>query len=195
MQASEEQQDIINSENNTIVVSNPGTGKTTTLSLKVIKLLKDGARPESILCITFTNKAKKEMFDAIYEEGKGMFTDEEIMKINIHTFHSFAYNYLVDAGLIPDEIIGNNQMRFSILNTLEKNRIMNYDKDYIISEIVPKVANAIRYIKSFGITPDKIDAVKARSVLGKIYDKSRSYSLDEMNVFLEHFILAYREYQ
>ena len=195
MQASEEQQDIINSKNNTIVVSNPGTGKTTTLALKVIRLLKDGARPESILCITFTNKAKKEMFDAIYEEGKGMFTDAEIMKINIHTFHSFAYNYLVDAGLIPDEIIENNHMRFSILNTLEKNHTMNYEKDYIISEIVPKVANAIRYIKSFGITPDKIDAVKARSILGQIHDKSRSYSLDEMNVFLEHFIFAYREYE
>ena len=72
------------------------------------------------------------MFDAIYEEGKDMFSDVEIMKINILTFHSFAYNYLVDAGLIPDEIIGNNQMRFSILNTLVKNNAMNYDKDYII---------------------------------------------------------------
>ena len=195
MQVSEEQQDIINSKNNTIVVSNPGTGKTTTLSLKVIELLKDGASPESILCITFTDKAKKAMFDAIYDAGRGIFSDEDLMRINIHTFHSFTYNYLADAGLIHDNIIENNLMRFSILNSLEKNHTTTYDKDYLISNIVPKMENAIRYTKSFGIIPDEIDVTKARSILGEIYEESSSYSLDEMNVFLEHFILAYREYE
>ena len=195
MQVSEEQQDIINSKNSTIVVSNPGTGKTTTLSLKVIEMLKDGVRPESILCITFTDKAKKEMFDAIYDAARGILSDAEIMRVNIHTFHSFAYNYLVDAGLIPDEIMGNNMMRFSILNSLEKNHTLHYAKEYIVSTMVPKMENAIRYIKSFGITPDKIDVAKARSNLEGIHDKSSSYSLDEMSVFLEHFILAYKEYE
>ncbi len=67
---SKEQQDIVNSKKDTIVVSNPGTGKTTTLSFKVIKLLKDKVKPEEILCITFTEKAKKEMFNAIYEKSR-----------------------------------------------------------------------------------------------------------------------------
>ena len=62
MQASQEQADIINSDKNTIVVANPGTGKTTTLSWKVISLLEKGVSPENILCITFTKKAKKEMY-------------------------------------------------------------------------------------------------------------------------------------
>ena len=39
---SDEQQAIIDSKEDTIVVSNPGTGKTTTLSLKVIDLLEKG---------------------------------------------------------------------------------------------------------------------------------------------------------
>ena len=195
MQASEEQQGIIDSKNNTIVVSNPGTGKTTTLSLKVVKLLKDGVKPESILCITFTDKAKKAMFDAIYDAGRDIFSDEVIMKINIHTFHSFAYNYLVDAGLIRDNILENNFLRFSILTSLEKNHTTTYGKDYLISQIIPKTENAIRYIKSFGLTPNKIDATKARSILGEIHDESSTYLLDEMNVFLDHFILAYREYE
>ena len=64
---SPEQQAIIALKENTIVTSNPGTGKTTTLSLKVIDLLENGVKPEDILCITFTAKAKKEMFDKIYE--------------------------------------------------------------------------------------------------------------------------------
>ncbi len=193
---SKEQQDIVDSKKDTIVVSNPGTGKTTTLSFKVIKLLKDKVKPEDILCITFTEKAKKEMFDAIYEKAKGEFSDADIMKINIHTFHSFAYNYLLDAGLISGDIVGNNLMRFSILNSFEKNQALNYGKDYIISDIVPKTENSIRYIKSFGITPDKIDLKKATSTLEKIFDeKSSTWSMEEMKAFLKYFIEAYKEYE
>jgi DNA helicase II / ATP-dependent DNA helicase PcrA len=193
---SKEQQEIIDSNKDTIVVSNPGTGKTTTLSLKVIKLLEDKINPEDILCITFTEKAKKEMFDAIYDYGKGKFSDADIMKINIHTFHSFAYNYLLDAGIISGDIVGNNLMRFSILNSFEQNQALNYGKDYIISTIVPKTENSIRYIKSFGITPDKIDLNKATTILEKIFDeKSSSYTIDEMKSFLKYFIEAYKEYE
>ena len=122
MQLSQEQEEIINSDKNTIVISNPGTGKTTTLALKVINLLEKGVKPESILCITFTEKAKKEMFDKIYELAHGTFSDAEIMKINIYTFHSFAYNYLIDAGVITGDIIGKNLLRFSILKKFLKNK-------------------------------------------------------------------------
>jgi len=193
---SDEQQDIINATKDTIVVSNPGTGKTTTLSLKVVKLLDDGVKPEDILCITFTAKAKKEMFDAIYDKAKEKFSDGEIMKINIHTFHSFAYNYLLDSGMISGDIVGNNSMRFSILKSFEENQALNYGKSYIISEIVPKTENSIRYIKSFGITPDKINLKKATKVLEEIFDeKSSSYTMDEMKTFLEYFIAAYSKYE
>ena len=195
MQISQEQNDIIQSNKNTIVVSNPGTGKTTTLSLKVIKLLESRVKPENILCITFTEKAKKEMFDTIFSMAKGKFPDSDIMKLNIHTFHSFAYNYLVDSGLISGDIVGNNILRFSILESFEKNKALHYSKDYIISEIMPKTENAIRYIKSFGITPDKIDIPKATSLLDTLHNESSSYSLDEMKAFLKYFVDAYKDYE
>lgn len=73
MQSSKEQREIIQLDKNTIVTSNPRTGKTTTLSLKVMKLLEDAVKPENILCITFTEKAMKEMFDKIFQMAKGKF--------------------------------------------------------------------------------------------------------------------------
>ena len=85
---SPEQKAILALKEDTIVISNPGTGKTTTLSLKVIDLLENGVKPEDILCITFTAKAKKEMFDKIYEMSQGKFPDADILKIKIHTFHA-----------------------------------------------------------------------------------------------------------
>ena len=193
---SKEQQKIVDSTKNTIVVSNPGTGKTFTLSHKVIKLLEQGVNPEDILCITFTTKAKKEMFDAINDNSNKRFSDADLMKINIHTFHSFAYNYLVDAGLISGDIVGNNLMRFSILNSFEQNNALTYSKDYIISTIVPKTENSIRYIKSFGITPEKVNIEDATKILEKIFDESSStYTMDEMKSFLIYFLEAYKEYE
>ena len=91
-----EQKEILEHVGNTIVISNPGTGKTYTLALKVLELLEQGVKPETILCVTFTDKARKEMFEYIYKMKSSKFSDSEIMKINIHTFHSFAYNYLVE---------------------------------------------------------------------------------------------------
>jgi len=180
---SQEQEKIIKFDNNAIVVSNPGTGKTTTLSWKVMRLLETGVNPENILCITFTEKAKKEMFEKIFEMAKGKFPDSEIMKLNIHTFHGFAFNYLVDAGLITREITGNNAMRYAILESYENNKAFNYTKDYLISEIVPKSENALRYIKSFGITHDKINVKKASDIIEKTYDETKStYTLDEMQM-------------
>ena len=59
MEPTEEQKKIIDLDEDTIVIANPGTGKTTTLAFKVIKLLKQNVEPEEILCITYTEKAKK----------------------------------------------------------------------------------------------------------------------------------------
>jgi len=192
---SPEQQAIIDSKENTMVVSNPGTGKTTTLALKVMDLLESGVNPEEILCITFTAKAKKEMFDSIFSMAQGKFPDSDIMKLNIHTFHGFAYDYLTEAGLISSDIVGNNLLRYSILESFIENKALNYGKDYIIDTIVPKVENAIRYIKNFGITPDKIDVKKAADEIQQNYSPTRSYSKEDLKAFLGYFVDAYQHYE
>lgn len=197
MQLDQEKLDIIKSPENVIVVSNPGTGKTTTLAHKVLHLLESGVKPEDILCITFTEKAKKEMFDKIWDISESKIKGTDLMKLNIHTFHSFALEYLVDKGLTTGEIAGNNFLRFSILKSFENNKAFNYIKAYILSEMVPKTENAIRYIKSFGITPDKIDASKTETEIENLYKtiKKSTYTLEEMKTFLKYFIEAYKEYE
>ena len=44
-----------------VITANPGTGKTLLLAHKYLLLLNQGLSPDDILCLTFTNKAKKEM--------------------------------------------------------------------------------------------------------------------------------------
>ena len=192
----DEQKTIIKTDENSIIVANPGTGKTYTLALKVMKLLEEHVEPENILCITFTEKAKKEMYQQIHEMSAGKFPHSDVLKIKIHTFHSFARRYLMDVGLISGNILGNNFLRFSILASFVTNQALNYPKGYIISDTVPKVENAIRYIKNFGITPDKIDLDKTTKKLGKLHDEDKStFTMDEMKAFLRYFVEAYKHYE
>ena len=193
----DEQKAIIKTNEDTIVVSNPGTGKTFTLALKVMELLQSKVEPEDILCITFTEKAQKEMFEKISSLAKERkIPISKILKIKIHTFHSFALRYLKEVGLISGNIIGNNFLRFSILESFVANQALNYGKGYIISDIVPKVENATRYMKNFWVTPDKIDLDDAEEELKKLHDEDRSsITMDEMKAFLRYFVEAYKHYE
>ena len=196
MEISDEQQAIIDSKVDTIVISNPGAGKTTTLSLKVIDLLQNDVKPEKILCITYTTKAKKEMFNTIFKMAKEQGISESIiMKINISTFHGMALDYLTNAGLISGDIVGNNLLRYSILESFESNKALNYDQDTIIKWYLGKMDNSIRYIKSFGITPDKIDLEKTKKIIEKTWSPTPSFSQDGMKKFLEYYVDAYKHYE
>ena len=114
------------------------------------------------------------MYEAIREISDGEIADSVLLRVNIHTFHSFAYHYLLDGGQITGNVIGNNILRYAILQSFETNNVFNYQRSYIIDDIVPKVENAIRYIKNFGITPDKIDLGKVEAEIQQLHDETRS---------------------
>ena len=81
---------IENLTDNILLMAPAGTGKTNTLALRVAKILKNGkARPEEILCLTFTNKACREMKDRI-----GSVAGEAADKVETATIHGFCYRLL-----------------------------------------------------------------------------------------------------
>ncbi|RLB32003.1 MAG: DNA helicase UvrD [Deltaproteobacteria bacterium] len=75
-----------------LILAGPGTGKTFTLSMRIVRLIeKWGVDPAAILAITFTNKAAQEMrtriMSALNAEGIAQ-------GITITTFHSFGMSLL-----------------------------------------------------------------------------------------------------
>ena len=68
-----------------LVIAGAGTGKTRTLVYRVARLVEMGIDPKSILLLTFTRKASREMMNRA-----AILLDNRCSKINGGTFHSFA---------------------------------------------------------------------------------------------------------
>ncbi|MBN1524056.1 MAG: UvrD-helicase domain-containing protein [Spirochaetales bacterium] len=88
---SEEQQDIVDYTEKPIAVSaGPGTGKTRTLTQWIANCVKTKAvPPESILAITFTNRAAEELKERLYQ-----LLGKKAEKLNIGTFHSLCFDII-----------------------------------------------------------------------------------------------------
>ncbi len=83
-----QQQAIQSSASAVMVQAGPGTGKTHTLTAKIIDLVNSGVEPQQILALTFTKKAAQEM----QERVQAQLVDKQMPWIG--TFHAFALHFL-----------------------------------------------------------------------------------------------------
>jgi DNA helicase-2/ATP-dependent DNA helicase PcrA len=76
-----------------LVIAGAGSGKTRTLTWRVARLLADGVEPESILLLTFTNKAAREMLRRVEEVCR-----VDTRRLQGGTFHHVAHQVLREHG-------------------------------------------------------------------------------------------------
>ena len=55
---------------NLLIIASAGTGKTTTIVERYLKLLDAGVMPDQVLMTTFTNKAAKDMISKISQKSQ-----------------------------------------------------------------------------------------------------------------------------
>ena len=98
---SDEQSRVINSpsDSNILVVAGAGSGKTFTMTQRVIALINQGVAPESILGLTFTNKAASELLSrvsaAVSKSSSNSFLKPEVM-----TYDSFFQSIVRKYGIL-----------------------------------------------------------------------------------------------
>lgn len=181
----------------TIVVANPGTGKTTEIVDRVISLLQSGVKGEDIVCVTFTNKAADEMKTRIF---KGIENHPEIMgealKLEVSTIHGFVSNQLKSGGTTV-KVASNTVLRYIVYNKLRELGTFNYGNEYLMGSIVPKMENGIRYLKSFGIMPRDIRVAEV-SALMEARQTTRNPSQPSakaVEVLVRDFKTIFQEYE
>lgn len=99
-----------------VIVAGPGTGKTRTLTVRIAHLiLEEAVAPESVLAITFTNKAAGEMAERL----AGLLGVEIARRVTIKTFHAFGARLLREhaerLGLSPEFVILAEEDRLALL--------------------------------------------------------------------------------
>ena len=130
-----------------MIIAGAGSGKTKVLTYKVAYLLKHGYKPESILALTFTNKAANEMKERIIE-----LVGKKADSIWMGTFHSiFARILRAEAKHL------NYKSNFSIYDTedsysLVSNIMANFNIE-IEGLTVNSVRHRISFLKNHMITP------------------------------------------
>ena len=164
---------VIHKEGPMIVVAGAGSGKTRVLTHRIINLMLKGVDPFSILALTFTNKAAREMKERIIS----LVGSSEAKNIWMGTFHSIFARILRNEA----EKLGYTS-RFTIYDTQDSDRIISsIIKDFLLDKDLYKykeIRNRISMFKNNLITVNayennsdlvEYDLVSRRPKMGEIY--------------------------
>lgn len=194
----QKQQQVINELNQNILLSaGAGTGKTNVLSYRVANILnKNRANADEILCLTFTNKACRELKNRITSQ----LDFETANKITIRTIHSFAYQVITTTAKKAQTIF----KEFVIFDdedqkTLIRQTIANFPKaraldiQYIVNCIEQlKQERALKHIYTEDIEADYTTIYHQHLKFNKTFNQQQNdnltkfFQFDGLNIIINY---------
>ena len=103
-----------------LVLAGPGSGKTYTITNRILYLLEQGIPPERILVITFMKEAALSMQNRFQEMAKAAAKGPSFYPVNFGTFHSIFYHILRESkALKSNELLKNSEKKNLIIPILK----------------------------------------------------------------------------
>ena len=101
-----------------LVLAGPGSGKTFTITRRILYLIENGVPPERILVITFTKEAALSMQRRFQE------TSKIPQPVNFGTFHSVFFQILRKSNVLKSaELLSDSEKKNLLIPILQKNHI------------------------------------------------------------------------
>jgi DNA helicase-2/ATP-dependent DNA helicase PcrA len=150
-----------------LILAGAGSGKTRVITYRIAYLVEHkGVMPESILAMTFTNKAAAEMGERVEKLVGGL----SIAKPVISTFHSFCVRMLrrdIEAMRIPSSVPGQPPI--------------GHTKNFVIYDESDQQAVVKGVMKRLGLDDKQLTP---RTVLGRI-SWAKNHMLDPQELYLQ----------
>ena len=152
-----QQREIITSKEKKILVTGgPGSGKTTTLTYKAYHSLKEeGIEPESLLCLTFTQKSAKDLKERLEKLLK-----REVRNIFIGTFHNLCLQILKAEA----ELLDLNP-NFTVVEPFPKS--LRLEIPGLGNQQIERLKRMIEKFKSIPLLPEEVER-EARTTFQKL---------------------------
>ncbi len=177
----EQKEAVLSTEGPNLIVAGAGSGKTKVLTTRLIHIINEKkAFPNQILCVTFTNKAAKEMQNRVINYLKG--TSNAIPWLG--TFHSISVKLLRRHA----EALG-YKSNFTILDTDDQKKLLRNivkGEDLDAKKFSPQlIMYHIDQWKNKGLLPKDIKLEKSASILKSILKVYQLYQnkTKDLNAF------------
>ena len=149
---------VVQKDGPVLIIAGAGAGKTKTITHRILHLINEGVAPSSILAVTFTNKASKEMKERVEKmlssDGKINFPISNQEKPFISTFHSLGVYIIKEnshkLGLTRHfNIFDKNDSKRAVKEALIQNGLdpKQFDPAKIVGFISKQKGNSISYEK------------------------------------------------
>ena len=177
-----------------LVLAPPGCGKTHLLAERIAWLMGKGVDASDVLCLTFTNRAAREMQQRIRQklqnDVNGQRIDEDLYIGNIHRFCS---KYLFEEKLVEaDTVIIDDDEAFSIvadqrnedetLALCDRNRATAYRQVVFFSHLMEQISfrhDKSLYLHAEALTDNDLQALKWLASRGR-WERGKFSSLREL---------------
>jgi DNA helicase II / ATP-dependent DNA helicase PcrA len=150
-----------------LVVAGAGTGKTTVLASRVVRLIEEGLTdPREILAVTYTRNSARDLMQRIARLWKGADDAATVARISqsglkVGTFHAYCYRLLRDVGQ-RFELIDDTDLYVLLRRRIEDLKLQYYVKAATPSEFLEGLINFFKRCHDELRTPDHYDAYVAK---------------------------------
>src|SRR5664279_2426049 len=139
----EDQKEAVNhGEGPILLVAGAGTGKTTVLASRIVRLIEDGvAEPKEILAVTYTRNSARDLLRRVARLWKGNDDPRTVSQVadsglKVGTFHAYCYLLLRNAGQ-RFSLIDDQDLYILLRRRIEELRLQYYVKAATPGEFLP----------------------------------------------------------
>jgi DNA helicase II / ATP-dependent DNA helicase PcrA len=167
---------VVQTEGPALIIAGAGSGKTRVLTYRIAHLLKQGVRPSTILALTFTNKAAREMKERI----SSVVGENTARYLWMGTFHSVFARML----RTEHEVLG-YPSNFTIYDSADSKSLMK--------TIIKSLGLDDKTYKP-GTVAARISMAKNNLITPNVYANNAEIRLVDKNMRMPQIAEIYREY-